>query len=91
MVCMGCMDSAAAQECAAEWAQPTQVHVYLPAGRCWHEITAILLDLITCDSLMLHNSVQPGFLCTRFFWRAWTMASYIHLEPLNNAGSKQSV
>lgn len=53
MVCMDCMDSAAAQECAAEWAQPTQVHMCLPAGRCWHEIAAILLDLITCDSLML--------------------------------------
>lgn len=39
MVCTGCMDSAAAQECAAEWAQPTQVHVCLPARRCWHEIS----------------------------------------------------
>lgn len=87
------MDSAAAQKCAAEWAQPTQVHVCLPAGRCWHEIIAILSDLITCDSLMFHNSVQPGFLYMRIFQRAWTMARarYIHLEPLNNAGSKQSM
>lgn len=59
----------------------------------WDWFIAILLDLITCDSLMFHNSVQPGFLCMRIFWRAWTMARarYIHLEPLNNAGSKQSM
>lgn len=90
---MGCMDCAAAQERAAAWAQPSQVHMCLAAGSCWHEIIATLLDLITCGSLMLHDSVQPGILCMKIFWEAWTMARarYIHLEPLNDAGSKQSV
>lgn len=78
------------------WVGSTRAGNCVPACKevvAWGSFIAILVDLITCNSLMFRSSLKLGFLCTSVVWRAWvrTRARHVHLKLLKDTGSEESM